>query len=125
MRRSLVALLFIAAAVSGALDPSEAIAQDYDPDTPISSEPFDEQSAAGAISPDGDGVPAVQSPYAGSAELQASPERNAPPRTLRAHWHVFIAFALIWLLLFGYALTIGRRLKQVEDEIRVRRRPSE
>ena len=41
----------------------------------------------------------------------------APPRTLRAYWHVFIAFALAWLFLFGYALSLGRRFRRLENEI--------
>ena len=46
------------------------------------------------------------------------PERAAPPRTLRAYWHLFVAFAVTWLLVFGYALTIGRRFGRLEEELR-------
>ena len=46
------------------------------------------------------------------------PLREPPPRTLRAYWHVFIAFAVTWLLLFGYALTVGRRFGRLEEELR-------
>jgi CcmD family protein len=45
------------------------------------------------------------------------PERTAQARTMRAYWHVFIAFAATWLLLFGYALTVGRRFGRLEEEI--------
>jgi CcmD family protein len=41
----------------------------------------------------------------------------APPRTLRAYWHVFIAFALAWLFLFGYALSLGRRFRNLERDV--------
>lgn len=41
----------------------------------------------------------------------------APPRTLRAYWHVFIAFGLAWLFLFGYALSLGRRFRNLEREV--------
>ncbi|MFL5385442.1 MAG: CcmD family protein [Longimicrobiaceae bacterium] len=41
----------------------------------------------------------------------------APPRTLRAYWHVFIAFGLAWLFLFGYALSLGRRFRNLEHEV--------
>ena len=41
----------------------------------------------------------------------------APPRTLRAYWHVFIAFGLAWLFLFGYALSLGRRFRKLEHEV--------
>ena len=42
------------------------------------------------------------------------PAREAPPRTLRAYWHVFIAFAVTWLLLFGYVLWLGRRVNRLD-----------
>ena len=45
------------------------------------------------------------------------PTRPAPPRTLRAHWHVFVAFALAWALLFGYALSLGRRFARLERDL--------
>lgn len=45
------------------------------------------------------------------------PRRAAPARTLRAHWHVYIAFAVVWALLFGYLLSLGRRFRRVEDEM--------
>ena len=45
------------------------------------------------------------------------PERAPQARTMRAYWHVFIAFAATWLLLFGYALTVGRRFGQLESEL--------
>ena len=57
----------------------------------------------------------VQSPTESSSGL---PAQTAPPRTLRAHWHVYIAFTATWLLLFGYALSLGRRFGRLEDEIR-------
>ena len=45
------------------------------------------------------------------------PERAPQARTMRAYWHVFIAFAVTWLLLFGYALSVGRRFGQLESEL--------
>jgi CcmD family protein len=36
---------------------------------------------------------------------------------MRAYWHVFIAFAATWLLLFGYALSVGRRFGRLESEL--------
>jgi CcmD family protein len=45
------------------------------------------------------------------------PQRAGPPRTLKAYWHVFIAFAIAWVLLFGYALSLGRRFARVEREL--------
>ncbi|MEX2581658.1 MAG: CcmD family protein [Gemmatimonadota bacterium] len=65
-------------------------------------------------------------PQAMGVALQAAPaqtgsplpQQNATARTMRAYWHVFIAFAVVWLLLFGYALTVGRRFGQLEEEVR-------
>ena len=45
------------------------------------------------------------------------PARQAPPRTFRAYWHVFIAFAVAWLLLFGYTVSIARRFRRVEEQL--------
>jgi len=62
-------------------------------------------------------------PTAGSVSAQTGttsglPQRDAPARTMRAYWHVFIAFAITWLLLFGFALSMGRRFGQLEEEVR-------
>lgn len=53
-----------------------------------------------------------------AAAVSGLPVRSAQARTMRAYWHVFIAFALTWALLFGYALTIGRRFGKLELEVR-------
>jgi CcmD family protein len=89
-----------------------AIAQD--PNTPVSSD----AAAAPAAVPVTPGA-AESPPYAGT---QAYPlaERSQPPRTLRAYWHVFIAFAVTWLLLFGYAISLGRRWARLEREVLAR-----
>ncbi len=76
------------------------------PDTPVSSDEVTVPMAAAA-------QPAQVAP--GAEPLLA--ERAAPPRTLRAYWHVFIAFALTWVLLFGYAISVGRRLGGLEREV--------
>ncbi len=81
------------------------------PDTPVSSDEVTGPPAALA-------QPA-QVPTAPEATL---PDRMPPARTLRAYWHVFIAFALVWVLVFGYVLTLGRRLGGVEREIEALRR---
>ena len=44
-------------------------------------------------------------------------QASAPPRTLRAYWHVFIAYALAWLFLFGYAISLGRRFRNLERDV--------
>jgi CcmD family protein len=49
----------------------------------------------------------------GSAALP----RYTPPRTLRAYAHVFIAFAVAWVLLFGYLFLLARRFRRVEEQV--------
>jgi CcmD family protein len=48
------------------------------------------------------------------------PQRAAPPRTLRDYTHVFAAFAIAWILLFGYVVSLGRRWSAVERELAAR-----
>ena len=101
----------------------DASPQRPDPDTPVSSDqpsgaaPVDtaagDAGAAGVSAGQTGSEPEPLGPYTGGL-----PERAAPPRTLRAHWHVFVAFAIVWLLLFGYALSVGRRFGRLEDEVR-------
>ncbi|HEX8242972.1 MAG TPA: CcmD family protein [Longimicrobium sp.] len=65
--------------------------------------------AAAQAGPPPEAAPAQQAP--GGAAYQG------PPRTLRAYWHVFIAFTLAWLAMFGYALSLGRRFRNLEREV--------
>lgn len=44
--------------------------------------------------------------------LQAAP----PPATLRAYAHVFVAFAVVWLLVLGYVLRLAARIRRLERE---------
>jgi CcmD family protein len=59
----------------------------------------------------------VAAPAPASLSDSGLPQRAGPPRTLKAYWHVFIAFAIAWILLFGYALSLGRRFARVEREL--------
>lgn len=83
-----------------------------DPDTPVSSS----DPAAGTAGDSGyvQGADGMRGAQASGAGL---PERTAAPRTLRAHWHVYIAFTVAWVLLFGYAISIGLRMSRLEREI--------
>ncbi|HET6765556.1 MAG TPA: CcmD family protein [Longimicrobiaceae bacterium] len=45
------------------------------------------------------------------------PAEQAPPRTLRAYTHVWVAFTIAWLLLFGYVISVGRRFARLEREV--------
>lgn len=51
---------------------------------------------------------------AGAEGLAAQAQAGATG-TLRPYWHVFAAYALAWLILFGWVVSIGRRLRRVED----------
>jgi CcmD family protein len=71
-------------------------------------------------------APAPGTPESAPVTLQAEaaqtssglPEVAPPPRTLRAYWHVFIAFGLAWTLLFGYAIVLGRRFGALERQVK-------
>lgn len=100
MRFFRLALLALLAA--GALAPA-AHAQDAAPSYPAA-----EAAPAGGDAP----AAAAQPAAASDAGFRAQ-----PPRTLRAYWHVFAAFALAWVLLFGYVLMLGRRMARVERDV--------
>ncbi len=98
-RLALLALLLLALAAVPAASQG--------PDTPVSSEDVMRTPAVGLDQP-------------ATAPAGAEPallERAAPPRTLRAYWHVFLAFALTWILLFGYVLSLGWRLGSLERDL--------
>ncbi|HEX8358485.1 MAG TPA: CcmD family protein [Longimicrobium sp.] len=46
-----------------------------------------------------------------------APEHAAPPRTLRAYWHVFAAFTFAWLMILGYAVSLARRFRRLEEKL--------
>jgi CcmD family protein len=55
---------------------------------------------------------------AGAAIVAAqAPEQATPPRTLRAYWHVFAAFAFAWLMILGYAVSLARRFRRLESQV--------
>jgi CcmD family protein len=75
-----------------------------------------QQDAPAASQPSAQGAPATVDPPL----VQTSsglPEVAPPPRTLRAYWHVFAAFAVAFTLLFGYALVLGRRFGALERQV--------
>lgn len=63
----------------------------------------------------GEQLGAAAAPQA--APSSGLPQQSAPARTMRAYWHVFVAFALAWLLLFAYALSLGRKFARIEREM--------
>ena len=46
------------------------------------------------------------------AAAQVDPDVLAR-QSLRPYWHVFIAYAVAWLLLVGWMFSIGRRLRNL------------
>jgi CcmD family protein len=54
---------------------------------------------------------------ASAASPAAGVQRATPPRTLRAYTHVFAAFAIAWVLLFGYLVFIARKFRRVEEQV--------
>jgi CcmD family protein len=72
----------------------------------------------------GQGYPGLNAPLDTVAVGNALAGGSPPPATLRAYSHVFIAFAVAWLLVFGYALSIGRRFGKLEAEVEKLERPS-
>jgi len=46
--------------------------------------------------------------------LTAQAPASGPPTQMRHFWHVFAAFAIAWLLIFGWAVSIARRLARLE-----------
>lgn len=58
-------------------------------------------------------APPADAAQTGSAALP----RYTPPRTMRAYAHVFAAFTIAWLLLFGYVVFIARKFRRVEEQV--------
>ena len=58
-------------------------------------------------------APAADAAQSGSAALP----RYTPTRTLRAYTHVFVAFAVAWVLLFGYVVFLARKFRRVEEQV--------
>ncbi len=71
---------------------------------------------AAAQAPGAGGVQ-QSAPSAAPSEGAAGLPRYTPPRTLRAYWHLFVAFAVAWVLVFGYTVSIARRFGRIEREL--------
>ncbi len=85
------------------------------PASVLAQEPSATTAPAGETAP-GAPLVAAPEPSATSSGLPAT----TPPATLRAHWHVYIAFTVAWLLVFGYVLSLGRRFGRLERELNAR-----
>lgn len=69
-------------------------------------------------------APAVEAPaqptdasQALRTQVQSLPQAPAPPRTMRAYWHLFAAFTFGWLAIFGYTISLSRRFKRLEQQL--------
>lgn len=101
---SILAILALAAApaAAGGQAPPSAVGADRAGAEPIATQPVEGAPEAAAQ----------------DRPFTAVPLGNVQPRTLRSYWHLFIAYAVTWVLVFGYALSIGRRFGKLESEVR-------
>ena len=56
-------------------------------------------------------------PDALSAQQTELPGSRVGEQSLRAYWHVFAAYTIVILLIGGWAVSIARRLRDVEDRL--------
>ncbi|HEU0013276.1 MAG TPA: CcmD family protein [Longimicrobium sp.] len=106
------ALAITAAAFAPAAAQDAPATPTAQPTETVAVNPWAEESTHGAAAAGASQETGVQAPAAASG-LQ----RATPPRTLRAYWHVFIAFAVAWVLLFGYVVTLARRFRRLEEQV--------
>ena len=50
-------------------------------------------------------------------EASGLPGSTMATQSLRPYWHVFIAYAVVWLLVTGWVISIARRLSDVEKRL--------
>ena len=50
-------------------------------------------------------------------EVGGLPSSGIGAQSLRPYWHVFIAYAIAILLVLGWVISIGRRLRDVEERL--------
>jgi CcmD family protein len=53
----------------------------------------------------------------GAVAVSAQASGAAGVGGLRAYWHVFIAYAIVILLVLGWVVSIGRRLKDIQQRL--------
>lgn len=71
--------------------------------------------SAGATAAGASGAAVTADP--GRGAVQGLPARPQPPRTLRDHWHVFAAFAIVLGLILGYVVVLARRFGRLDREV--------
>jgi hypothetical protein len=52
-----------------------------------------------------------------AAQEPTLPSANIGAQSLRPYWHVFIAYAIAIVMVLGWVISIGRRLKAVEEKL--------
>jgi hypothetical protein len=61
---------------------------------------------------------AVCAPLLGAQEIPGLPEPGAlASQSLRPYWHVFLAYTVVLVLVLGWVISIGRRLRDVEERL--------
>ena len=64
-------------------------------------------------------APARAQEPAPASQLQsgASDPLPQPGQTTRPYWHLFAAFGVAWIALFGYAVSLNRRFQRLEEQV--------
>ncbi|MGE0159385.1 MAG: CcmD family protein [Gemmatimonadales bacterium] len=52
-----------------------------------------------------------------AVEAQTGGRAAAGVGGMRAYWHVFIAYAIVILMVLGWVISIGRRLKDIQQRL--------
>lgn len=51
------------------------------------------------------------------SELVAQGTELGRQRLGRSYWHLFAAYLIVWALVFGWVISIARRLRGIEDRL--------
>lgn len=51
------------------------------------------------------------------AAAQNTLPQTAPARNLRPYWHVFAAYTIVIVMIGGWAVSIARRLRAIEERL--------
>lgn len=55
--------------------------------------------------------------FVNAADVSALQSPTLGQQNLRPFWHVFAAYAIVIIVIGGWAVSIGRRLRQVEERL--------
>lgn len=48
---------------------------------------------------------------------ESFPQASLPQQNLRPYWHVFAAYTIVIVMIGGWAVSIARRLRSIEDRL--------